>query len=79
LVQPVPLNLQNVKYYVITPDNASTIFDEMKKDGIEPVIVGTTVEGFSVILTNNVKIQQLIQKYQRDVAEQQKYYQNPVN
>jgi len=79
LTQPVPLNLQNPKYYVITPDNANAIFEEMKKEGIEPVIIGTSVEGFSVIVTNNVKLQQLIQKYQSDVAAQQKYYSTPIN
>ena len=60
-------------------DNANAIFEEMKKEGIEPVIIGTSVEGFSVIVTNNVKLQQLIQKYQSDVAAQQKYYSTPIN
>lgn len=79
LFQPVPPNLETPKYYVITPDNASAIFEAMKKEGIEPVIIGTSVEGFSVIVTNNVKLQQLIQKYQSDIAAQQKYYLTPTN
>jgi hypothetical protein len=79
LVQPVPLQLEPTKYFVLTPDTAQAVFQALKDQGIEPVIVGTTVAGFSIIVTNNVKVQQLIQQYQTDVAQQHKYYTSPTN
>ena len=74
ITQPEPLNLTDVTYYVLTPDNVNEVFEKLKKQGIEPVIIGTTVDGFTTIVINNVKIQQLIQKYQKDIIEQNNYY-----
>jgi protein involved in sex pheromone biosynthesis len=79
LPQAEQLNLENPTYYVLTPDTTEKIFKEMKERGIEPVIIGTTVEGYSVILTNNVKIRQLMKKYQDDIKAQKKYYTTPVH
>lgn len=77
LPQAEQLSLDNPTYYVLTPDTTEKIFKEMKEKGIEPIIIGTTVDGYSVILTNNVKIQQLMKKYQDDIKAQKKYYTTP--
>lgn len=74
-----PLDLETPRYFVITPETSEAVFEALKKEGLQPVIVGTTVGGLSVIITNNVKIQQIIQKYQDDIKAQQKYYTSPVN
>lgn len=79
LVPPTPVRLETTKYFVLTPDTAQAVFQGLKDQGIEPVIVGTTVSGFSIIVTNNVKVQQLIQQYQADIAAQHKYYTTPTN
>lgn len=74
LQQPEKLNLDNVQYYVITPENANEVFKEIKEKGFEPVIIGTTSEGFAFIVSNNIKIQQLIEKYQNYIIQQNNYY-----
>ena len=79
VVQPKPVVIPEIKYYVITPENVDKVFDQMQQQGLEPVLIGTTVEGFTYIVTNNVQIQQLLQKYQKDIIEQNKYYSTPAN
>ena len=73
-VQPEPLKMEEVKFFVITPKNVDEVFKQLDEQGLEPIIIGTSIQGYTMILTDNVKIQQLLQKYQTDIIEMQKYY-----
>ena len=79
LQQPEKLDLDDVEYYVITPENVNEVFKQLKEKGVEPIIIGTTSQGFVFIVSNNIKIQQLMEKYQNYIIQQNKYYSSKPN
>ena len=77
LLQPAPLKLDDPQWVVVTPSNVEAVFAALRASGQDPVIVGTSVGGFKLIVVNNLKVRQLIEEYQAEVAAQKQYYETP--
>lgn len=79
LAKPSPLALDDVQWVVITPDNASAVFADLKRRGVQPVLFGLTGQYYQNLSTNNMKIRQYLQYQGTMIQEYQSYYEGSSN
>lgn len=85
--EKLPLNIPlpgNVKllpaeWFVITPENADSIFAELEKRSMSLVIIGVTDEGYENLSMNNKKKMILLMKQHDIIMEYKKYYEGNDN
>lgn len=79
LVDPVPVTLEDVQWIVITEENASQVFADLKGRGLEPVIIGLqmTGDGNAVVL-NQERLKVLVEQYKVLLMSYRKYYEPPL-
>ena len=56
LSKPTPLQLENIKWIIITSNNAEEVFAKMKEQGLDPVIFGLTDKDYQLIAKNFAQI-----------------------
>ena len=61
-------------WYIVTEDNAQDVFDQLKKDGTDPVIFGLTDEGYEDISLNQAKMLKLMIQLQATTKAMEDYY-----
>lgn len=66
--------MQDVKFFVITRDNANKIFDELKKNGVDEVLIGVTDEGYEVLAINFAKVRNHIVLQNEIIKKYKAYY-----
>jgi hypothetical protein len=77
LPKQAPLALDDVQWVVITPENASAVFADLKRRGIQPVLFGLTGQYYQNLSTNNLKIRQYLQTQSVMLLQYQSYYEAP--
>lgn len=79
LQNPIVLTQEQFKWYVITPENSSEVWDRMQEDGVDLVLFGLTDTGYEKLSNNISKTTRFI-FLQREILEQyKKYYEGEVN
>ena len=75
---PAPLTpkLEELKWTIITSDNAEEVFTKMKEQGLDPVIFGLSDKHFQLIAKNFAQIRAHL-KHTNDLLEQYKEYYEP--
>jgi len=66
--------MQDVKFFVITRENANKIFDELKKNGVDEVLIGVTDEGYEVLAINFAKVRNHIVLQNEIIKKYKAYY-----
>ena len=62
LDKPKALNLDDLRWIIITSENADEVFAKLEKEGIDPVLFGLTDKDFEMLSKNFAKIRnQLMQ------------------
>jgi|TARA_B110000503_G_scaffold53725_1_gene86234 hypothetical protein len=56
LSKPTPLQLENIKWIIITSNNAEEVFAKMKEQGLDPVLFGLTDKDYQLIAKNFAQI-----------------------
>ena len=56
LEQPTPLQLENLKWIIITSENADEVFKKLEEQGIDPVLWGLTDKDFELLAKNFARI-----------------------
>lgn len=69
------LNLRSVKWQVVTPDNASEVFMNLREDDIKPVIVGVPESDYKNILMNVNDLRSYIERQKSVINAYERYYQ----
>ena len=69
---PTPLQMEEIKWIIITSKNADEVFQKLEEAGIDPVLIGITDKDFQVLASNLAQIRQKLQEYK-------KYYEDSNN
>ncbi len=73
LEKPTPLQLENLRWIIITSENADEVFAKLEEQGIDPVIFGLTDKDFELLSKNFARIRNQL-KITNDLLDQYKEY-----
>ena len=76
LDRPTPLQLEQIKWIIITSENASEVFKKMEEQGLDPVLFGLTDNDYQLIAKNFAQIRNQL-KLTNDILEKYKDYYEP--
>ena len=79
LNDPDEIVLNDVKWRVVTEQNAKEIFEKLKDKKIDPVLIGLTDNDYEMLSLNMNKIRNYIIQYQHILNEYRKYYEDNVD
>ena len=78
LEKPTPLELENLRWIIITSANAEEVFKKLEEQGIDPVLWGLTDKDFEMLAKNFARIRNQL-KITNDLLDKYKeYYETPV-
>jgi len=79
LNKPTPLELENLRWIIITSENAEEVFKKLEEQGIDPVLWGLTDKDFELLAKNFAQIRNQL-KITNDLLDKYKeYYETDVN
>ena len=76
LDKPTPLQLEQIKWIIITSENAAEVFKKMEEQGLDPVLFGLTDNDYQLIAKNFAQIRNQL-KLTNDILEKYKEYYEP--
>ena len=71
---PTALQLEELKWIIITSENAQEVFKKLEEAGIDPVLFGITDKDYQVLARNFAQIRQKLQETKNLLEEYKKYY-----
>jgi len=71
---PTALQLEELKWIIITSENAQEVFAKLEAAGIDPVLFGVTDKDYQVLSRNFAQIRQKLQETNNLLEEYKKYY-----
>ena len=79
LPNPEALDLEKIKWIIITSENAQEVFAKLEAEGIDPVLFGLTDKEFELLAKNFAQIRQKLQETNSLLEEYKKYYEGEEN
>ena len=79
LPDPSPLTLEDIRWIIITSDNADEVFKKLEAAGVDPVIFGLTDKDYELLAKNFAQIRQKLQETNNLLEEYKKYYEDTSN
>ena len=76
LEKPTPLELENLRWIIITSKNAEEVFKKLEESGIDPVLWGLTDKDFELLAKNFARIRNQM-KITNDLLDKYKEYYEP--
>ena len=76
---PTALQLEELKWIIITSENAQEVFKKLEEAGIDPVLFGLTDKDYQVLARNFAQIRQKLQETNNLLEEYKKYYEDTGN
>ena len=73
LEKPTPLELENLRWIIITSANAEEVFKKLEEQGIDPVLWGLTDKDFELLSKNFARIRNQL-KITNDLLDKYKEY-----
>ena len=73
LEKPTPLELENLRWIIITSNNAEEVFKKLEEQGIDPVLWGLTDKDFELLAKNFARIRNQL-KITNDLLDKYKEY-----
>ena len=74
LPDPMPLTLEDIRWIIITSENAQEVFKKLEEAGIDPVLFGLTDKDYELLAKNFAQIRQKLQETNSLLDEYKKYY-----
>ena len=78
LDKPTIQQLEELKWLIITSENADEVFKKMKEQGIDPVIFGLSDNDFQLLSKNFAQIRAHMMKLNVMIDEYKDYYESDV-
>ena len=78
LKKPTPLELEQLRWIIITSENAEEVFKKLEEQGIDPVLFGLTDKDFELLAKNFARIRNQL-KITNDLLDKYKQYYEPEN
>jgi len=76
---PTAIQMEEIKWIIITSENAQQVFAKLEEAGIDPVLFGITDKDFQVLARNFAQIRQKLQETNNLLEEYKKYYEDTGN
>ena len=76
---PTPLQLDEIRWIIITSANAEEVFARLEESGIDPVLFGLTDKDYEILAKNFAQIRQKLQETNNLLEEYKKYYEDSGN
>ena len=76
LNKPTPLQLEQLRWIIITSENAEEVFKRLEESGIDPVLWGLTDKDFELLAKNFARIRNQL-KITNDLLDKYKQYYEP--
>ena len=77
LPDPQPIDPLEVKWIVITPENAEKVFKDLQDKGVDMVLFGLTDDGYERLSINMAKIRNYIDNQRAIIIKYREYYETP--
>ena len=76
LALPLPLTpkLEEIKWTIITSDNADEVFAKLKAGGVDPVLFGLTDDGYEALSKNFAQIRAYMLQQDEIIKSYKEYY-----
>lgn len=71
---PTALQLEELRWIVITSENSQEVFKKLEEAGIDPVLFGLTDKDYQLLSKNFAQIRQKLQETNNLLEEYKKYY-----
>ena len=82
LESPNSLTLEDIRWIIITSDNAEEVFKKLEEQGYDPVLFGLTDKEYEMIAKNFAKIRMYLKEQNAILDKYREYYDenpNPSN
>ena len=76
---PTPLELENLKWIIITSKNAEEVFKRLEESGIDPVLWGLTDKDFELLAKNFAQIRNKMVETNAILDKYKEYYESEEN
>ena len=74
LAEPPPLQAREIKWVLITKENAEKVFTELEKNGIDIVLFGLTDEGYEQLAMTMAELRNHIATQRSIIIKYREYY-----
>ena len=74
LSKPTPLELENLRWIIITSENAEEVFKKLEEQGIDPVLWGLTDKDFELLAKNFAQIRNKLMETNALLDKYKEYY-----
>ena len=74
LPDPQPLQARDVKWVIITKDNAQEVFKKLEEKGVDIVLFGLTDEGYEQLAMTMAELRNLIATQRNIIIKYREYY-----
>ena len=74
LAKPTPLQLEKIRWIIITSANAQEVFKKLEAEGIDPVLYGLTDKDYELIAKNFANIRNKLKESNDILDKYKKYY-----
>ena len=76
--KPSPLELENLKWIIITSQNADEVFAKLEEQGIDPVLWGLTDKDFELLAKNFARIRNQLMVTNDLLDKYKEYYEGDL-
>ncbi len=74
LESPAPLTLEDIRWIIITSENADEVFKKLEAEGYDPVLFGLTDKEYEMIAKNFAKIRSYLKEQNAILEKYKEYY-----
>ena len=79
LNKPTPLELENLRWIIITSENAEEVFKKLEEQGIDPVLWGLTDKDFELLAKNFARIRNQLMVTNELLDKYKEYYEPEID
>jgi hypothetical protein len=74
--KPTPLQMEKIRWIIITSANAQEVFAKLEAEGIDPVLFGLTDKDYEIIAKNFAQIRAKLKESNEILDKYKKYYES---
>ena len=68
--------MEDIRWHIITSENAEEVFKKLQEDGIDPVLFGLTDKDYEMLAKNFAQIRAHMMKMNNFIDEYKEYYES---
>ena len=74
--KPTPLQMEKIRWIIITSANAEEVFAKLEQEGIDPVLFGLTDKDYEIIAKNFAQIRAKLKESNEILDKYKEYYES---